>query len=111
MTDFRTVATTDDINPGEVLVVEYGRMWVLIFNVDGEFYAIEDRCSHADIHLSDGEINLQACTIKCPKHGSRFDFKTGQALDPPAVMPVMQFDVRVAGGDIQIARRTANKPS
>ncbi len=109
MTDFQTVATTDDISAGEVLVVEYGRMWVLLFYVDGEYYAIEDRCSHADVNLSDGEINLQACTIKCPKHGSRFDFKTGEALDPPAIMPVIQFDVRVQGNDIQIARRTLSK--
>ncbi len=109
MADFQTVATTDDINSGEVLLVEYGRYWVLLFNVDGEFYAIEDRCSHADVNLSDGEINLQACTIKCPKHGSRFDFKTGEALEAPAIMPVIQFDVRVEGSDIQVARRVHNK--
>ncbi|MEO1440890.1 MAG: Rieske 2Fe-2S domain-containing protein, partial [Chloroflexota bacterium] len=66
---------------------------------------IEDRCSHADVNLSDGEVDMAACTIRCPKHGSRFDIKTGEALDPPAVSPVIQFDVNVDGTDIQIARR------
>lgn len=105
MSDYRTVAKTSDLNPGEAIVVEYGRMWVLIFNVDGEYHAIEDRCSHADVNLSDGEINMKECTVKCPKHGSRFDFTTGEALDPPAIMPVITFDVRTEGDDIQIARR------
>ncbi|MEM6283159.1 MAG: non-heme iron oxygenase ferredoxin subunit [Chloroflexota bacterium] len=105
MANFKTVATTDELNPGEAMVVEHGRMWVLISNVDGEYYAIEDRCSHADVALSDGEIDLDACTVRCPKHGSRFDLKTGEPLDPPAVSPVILFDVNIDGTKIQVARR------
>jgi 3-phenylpropionate/trans-cinnamate dioxygenase ferredoxin component len=109
MAEFKTVAATDEINPGEVLLVECGQMWVLLFNVGGAYYAIEDRCSHADVNLSEGEIDLSACTIKCPKHGSQFDIKTGATLNPPAVTSVVTFDVQVVGSEIQIARRQKRK--
>lgn len=106
MTDFKTVAQADELNPGEAILVQDGRMRILIFNVDGEHYAIEDRCSHADVALSDGKIDLKTCQITCPKHGAKFDITTGAALKAPAVAPVMAFDVRVEDGAIQIKRRT-----
>lgn len=109
MADYRTVAQANEVNPGEAALVYYGRIPVLLFNIDGEYHAIEDRCSHADIALSDGEINLTTCRVKCPKHGSEFDIKSGAALNPPAIMPVMVFDVRVEGDDVQIARPTKSK--
>jgi 3-phenylpropionate/trans-cinnamate dioxygenase ferredoxin component len=106
MSDYRTVAQTSDIDPGEVLLVTFGRMMVLLFNVNGTYYAIEDRCSHADVELSGGTIDLNTCQIQCPKHGAEFDIKTGAALSPPAIAPVMTFDVRVEGQNIQLARKT-----
>lgn len=105
MSDFRAVAKEGELNAGEAMVVGYGRMWVILFNVDGELCAIEDRCSHADVELSGGEIDLAACQIQCPKHGARFDIKTGAALSAPAVTPVKTFDVRVQNGQIEIAPR------
>ncbi|MEO0563824.1 MAG: Rieske 2Fe-2S domain-containing protein, partial [Chloroflexota bacterium] len=82
---------------------------VLLFMIDGEFYAYEDRCSHADVTLNDGQIDLKSCQITCPKHGATFDIKTGEALTPPAIVPVVTFDVRVEGENIQIARKTHAK--
>lgn len=105
MADFQTVAAVDEVGENEAIVVNYGRLWVLIFNIGGEYYAIEDRCSHAEVELSGGEIDLNTCQIKCPKHGAKFDIKTGAALSAPAVMPVVTFDVRVVDNDIQIMRR------
>lgn len=105
MSDFKTVAHINDLQPNEATVVSYGRMWVILFNIEGTYYAIEDRCSHADVELSDGQIDLQACQIQCPKHGSKFDIKSGAALTPPAILPVRVFDVRTENEDIQIALR------
>jgi 3-phenylpropionate/trans-cinnamate dioxygenase ferredoxin component len=106
MADYRTVAQIGEINPGEAGLVSYGRIPVLLMNIDGTYHAIEDRCSHADVALSDGEINLNTCMVKCPKHGSEFDITTGAPQNPPAIMPVLVFDVRVEGDEVQIARPT-----
>lgn len=106
MSDFQSVAKVDEVGENEAIIVSFGRLSVLVFNLGGEYYAIEDRCSHADVELSGGSVDLEACTIQCPKHGAKFDIKTGVALSPPAVMPVFSFDVRVEGDEIQIARRS-----
>jgi nitrite reductase/ring-hydroxylating ferredoxin subunit len=103
MADFLTVATTDEIQPGQRLVVEIGRKWVAIFNVEGEYYAIEDRCTHDDGPLAEGE--LRDCVIECPRHGARFDIRTGKVLSPPALIDVPVYAVRVEGDQVQIQRR------
>lgn len=103
MNDFVTVATTDEITPGERLVVEIGRHWVAIFNVGGTYYAIEDVCTHDDGPLAEGE--LFGCEIECPRHGARFDLKTGKVTAPPALVPVPTYQVRVEGTEIQVEVR------
>lgn len=103
MADFKTVAQADELGENEAILVRYGRIPVIIFNIGGEYHAIEDKCTHADVALSGGEVNLNTCQITCPKHGAAFDIKTGQALSAPAVVPVMTFDVREHEGDIQLA--------
>lgn len=103
MSEFITVATTDEIPVGDRLVVEYGRSWVAIFNVDGQYYAIEDLCSHDDGPLADGQ--LTECTIECPRHGATFDIRTGKVLSPPALVDIPTYQVRVIGNEIQIAQR------
>lgn len=104
MTDFTTVATTDEIAPGERMVVELGRRWVAIFNVDGQYYAIEDRCTHDDGPLAEGE--LKNCIITCPRHGATFDIRNGKVLSAPAYVDVPAYDVRVNDNNIQIKPRT-----
>lgn len=101
MPEFVTIATTDEIPPGERIVVEYGRTWVAIFNVDGKYYAIEDRCTHDDGPLAEGE--LHECIIECPRHGATFDIRTGKVLTAPAMVDVPTYHVQVVGSDIQIA--------
>jgi 3-phenylpropionate/trans-cinnamate dioxygenase ferredoxin subunit len=100
--DWISVANVDEIAPGERLIVEIGRDWVVIFNVEGEFYALEDRCSHEDVPLSEG--TLTDCVIECRKHGATFDITTGQHLSPPAVAPVKKFPVRVEDDTVQIGK-------
>ncbi|MBZ0279699.1 MAG: non-heme iron oxygenase ferredoxin subunit [Anaerolineae bacterium] len=101
--EFITVATTSEIPLGERIVVEIGRRWIAIFNVDGQYYAIEDRCTHDDGPLAEGE--LHDCIIECPRHGATFDIRTGKVLSAPALVDVPAFTVRVNNDEIQIGPR------
>jgi 3-phenylpropionate/trans-cinnamate dioxygenase ferredoxin component len=103
MTDFVAIAKTDEVKPGERIVVEIGRYWIAVFNIDGTYYAIADVCTHDDGPLAEGE--LTGCEIECPRHGARFDVRTGKVTAPPAVIDVPRFDVRVEGDEIQVARK------
>jgi 3-phenylpropionate/trans-cinnamate dioxygenase ferredoxin component len=103
MSDFVTVARTDELLPGERLIVEIGRKWIAIFNIEGEYYAIADICSHDDGPLAEGE--LIGCEIACPRHGARFDVRTGKVLSPPALVDVPAYAVRVEGDEVQVARK------
>ncbi|HYO89185.1 MAG TPA: Rieske 2Fe-2S domain-containing protein, partial [Candidatus Limnocylindrales bacterium] len=83
MTDeFVTVGPVEELPPGERTVVRVGREFVVIFNVGGRFFALEDRCSHEDVPLSDGVIHEE--TVECLQHGAIFDLATGKDLAPPA---------------------------
>jgi 3-phenylpropionate/trans-cinnamate dioxygenase ferredoxin component len=101
MTEFVTVATTDEIPAGERIVIEIERKWVAVFNVDGIYYAILDICSHDDGPLAEGE--LHGCVIECPRHGATFDITTGKVLSAPALVDVPKYEVRVQGNEIQVA--------
>jgi 3-phenylpropionate/trans-cinnamate dioxygenase ferredoxin subunit len=72
---------------------------VLVANVNGEFLAIADTCSHAMAYLSEGEL-LDNCQVQCPDHGAVFDLRTGEALALPAVAPVETYKVSVEGDDV-----------
>lgn len=101
--DFVSVATVDELKPGERMVVELGRHWVAIFNVEGTYYAIEDVCTHDDGPLAEGELN--GCIIACPRHGATFDIRTGKVLSAPAMVDVKSYEVHIQGSDIQIKPR------
>jgi 3-phenylpropionate/trans-cinnamate dioxygenase ferredoxin subunit len=103
MTDFVTVASEGELPPGERMVVQIGRTWVAVFNVDGQFYAIQDVCTHDDGPLAEGK--LIGCEIECPRHGARFDLRDGRVTAPPALVPVPVYDVRVQDGQIQVASK------
>lgn len=103
VTDFVSVATVDELQPGERMVVELGRHWVAIFNVEGTYYAIEDVCTHDDGPLAEGE--LDGCIITCPRHGATFDIRTGKVLTAPAMVDVKSYEVQIKGNDIQVKAR------
>lgn len=103
-TEWVTVADVDEIAPGERLVFEVGRDWVILFNVGGTYYAVEDRCSHEDEPLAEGF--LSGHVLECPKHGATFDITTGEHLSPPAVRPIKWYPARVEGDVVQIAIST-----
>jgi nitrite reductase/ring-hydroxylating ferredoxin subunit len=101
--EFITVASVDEVPPGERLALGLGRDWIVLFNIEGAFYAIEDRCSHDDVPLSEGR--LIGTSVSCIKHGALFDVTTGDVLSPPAVRGVKTYPVRVVGDEVQIGRK------
>lgn len=94
------VARKSAIAPGSMQRVEVDGVAVLLCNVDGELYAVEDVCTHDGGALDAGE--LDGCRVMCPRHGALFDVTTGQALTPPAVMPLPTFPVHVDGDDVRV---------
>jgi 3-phenylpropionate/trans-cinnamate dioxygenase ferredoxin subunit len=90
------VCPLDELPPGDSRIVASGPLAVCVYNLDGELYAIEDRCSHDDGPLCEGDWDAEEGVVVCPRHGSRFDIRTGRALTLPAYLPVETFPVRVA---------------
>jgi 3-phenylpropionate/trans-cinnamate dioxygenase ferredoxin subunit len=95
------VCADGSLAEGEHSLVDIGGgMEVAVFRVQGAYYAIEDVCSHDDGPLADGE--LVGCQIICPRHGSRFDLRTGEALNLPAYRPIETFPVEIRDGRVLI---------
>lgn len=90
-----TVCPVGDLPPGDVKIVRAGELAIGVYNLGGEYYAIEDRCSHDDGPLAEGDFEPDEGVAICPRHGSRFDVRTGRALTLPAYLPVDTFEVRV----------------
>lgn len=100
MSRYVTVARTTDLPPGAREVFDVEGFYIAVFNVGGSYYAIEDICTHDDGPLAEGEVI--GTEIECPRHGGRFDLRTGAVTRMPAVVPVSWFPVRVAGDEIQV---------
>jgi 3-phenylpropionate/trans-cinnamate dioxygenase ferredoxin component len=96
------VCPVEELPPGEVKIVRAGEISVGVYNADGEFYAIEDRCSHDDGPLAEGDWEPEELVAICPRHGSRFDIRTGKALSLPAYLPVETFPVKVVDGVVKV---------
>jgi 3-phenylpropionate/trans-cinnamate dioxygenase ferredoxin component len=102
MAELIDICPTDSLPPGAVRLVEWEDLEIGVFNCAGEILAIEDRCSHDDGELIEGELDEATCTIECPRHGSRFDLRSGKPLNLPAYEPVDTFPVSVQDGVIKI---------
>jgi 3-phenylpropionate/trans-cinnamate dioxygenase ferredoxin subunit len=100
MSDWITVAKVGELAPGDHRVVDVDGAAVVVFNLGGEYYAIEDVCTHDGGQLTGGTI--EGDEIVCPRHGARFSIRTGEALTAPAYEPVAKFPVRVENGVIQV---------
>ena len=97
------VARVEDIPPGHAARTEIDGRPIAIFNVDGDFYALDDTCSHAEASLSEGDLDVDFCAVECPLHGSQFDLRTGEPLTLPAVEPVASHRVVVEDGVVRVA--------
>jgi len=96
------ICPVDELPPGATKVVAWEDLEIGVVNCGGELLAIEDRCSHDDGDLMEGEIDAADCTVECPRHGSLFDLRTGKPLTLPAYVPVDTFPVSVADGVIKV---------
>jgi len=101
MSDFVKVAETSDIPAGRVKVVVVGDRRIALCNVDGQFFAIDDLCTHDGGSLDQGE--LQGDVIECPRHGARFSVRTGKVLALPAVKALDTYPLTVEGSEIRVA--------
>ncbi len=107
MTDGTTTTTIEvcalaELPPGERRLVEHAGQKIGVFNCDGALYAIEDRCSHDNGPLAEGELDAAACTVECPRHGSLFDLTTGRPRTLPAYAPVRTFPVTIEDDTITL---------
>ena len=92
------VAPVEELPPGTMRLVPAGERLVGVFNCGGSYYAIEDRCSHDDGPLAEGDWDPEACVVVCPRHGSRFDLQTGIPMTLPAFEAVETFPVSIRDG-------------
>ena len=96
------VCRLDELPPGAHKVVELDDVDVAVVNCGGEILAIEDRCSHDDGILLEGELDQERCRVECPRHGSWFDLRSGRPLNLPAYQPVDTYDVLIEDGTIKL---------
>ena len=89
------ICPATELPPGAMRLVEHDGRKIGVFNCEGTLYAIEDRCSHDDGPLAEGEFDTDNCTVECPRHGSLFDLRTGKPKTLPAYVPVDTFPVVV----------------
>jgi 3-phenylpropionate/trans-cinnamate dioxygenase ferredoxin subunit len=100
MSQFVSVARVDEIAPGQKKIVEVDGSLVVVVNLDGSFYAVEDVCTHDGGPLGEGK--LDGCELICPRHGARFDVRSGAATRMPAISPAPTYAVRVEDGDVLV---------
>lgn len=103
ITDTLSVCPASELGEGEMRLLETDGRKIGVFRcAGGELMAIEDRCSHDDGPLAEGEFDAEACTVECPRHGSLFDLRSGRPKTLPAYQPVATFSVREEGGEVRL---------
>jgi 3-phenylpropionate/trans-cinnamate dioxygenase ferredoxin subunit len=100
MSDWIDVAKAGEIAPGGHRVVDADGTHIAVFNIEGEYYAIEDMCTHDGGELAGGIV--EGDQIQCLRHGAKFCIRTGEALTAPAYEPTAKFPVRVENGVVQV---------
>lgn len=103
MAEFVRVATVDEIRDGTVQAFTLNGETIAVANCGGEFYAINNICSHAYAELARGDVDTDECTLECPLHGSAFDLVTGRPRGLPAIKPVETYPVQIVGDEVQVA--------
>lgn len=98
--EFIPIAEVEEVGDGDRLFIEIDGAMIALFNLGGEYYAIADLCSHDDGPVAEGD--LEGHEIICPRHGARFDIRSGEVLSLPAAVDIPAYPVRVEDGEIQI---------
>ena len=100
MADFVKVAKTNEIELGQARLVDVKGKRIALFNVDGQFFAVDNTCTHKGGPLAEGAISGHEVT--CPWHGATFDVRTGEVVNLPAPRGIARYGVRVTGIDIEV---------
>lgn len=93
----------DKLQPGTTLRLDVGEEGICLVRVGDQFYAVSDRCSHANVSLSEGDVDESECTVECWKHGSTFSLVDGQPQCLPATQPIRVFTVARDGDDVVVS--------
>ena len=98
------VCAVSELLPGEMKTAwdEVTSVPIVVFNYDGEYYALEDKCSHEDFELSAGSFDADEATIECVLHGARFDIRNGRVLCQPASADIATYVVRIENGEVYV---------
>lgn len=91
---------TSELSINSSKVINLGDKQIALFNYEGEYYALDDMCSHAEASLSEGDV--YDCKVECPLHGAEFDLRTGEALTPPASKAVVCYEITTDENSIYI---------
>ena len=94
------LCSTADLADGEARRFDVAGHRIALVHLSGQWFAVGDRCSHADVSLSEGEVMIEECAIECWKHGSTFDLRTGEPQSLPATRPVPVYEVFVEADDV-----------
>lgn len=100
MSDWVDVAAAEEFPPGARRVVDVDGVQILVVNLDGAYFALEDVCTHDGTPIGEGDVHGDEIT--CPRHGARFCLRTGRALCAPAYEPIPTFPVRISAGIVQV---------
>jgi nitrite reductase/ring-hydroxylating ferredoxin subunit len=103
MAEYVAVAAEDEIPDGTIRSFDVGAVEVAVAHCAGEWYAVDNICSHAHAYLAEGELDTDDCLIECPLHGARFDLATGRVRSLPATEPIATYPVRVIDGRVEVA--------
>ncbi len=99
----KTKIKKSEIKVGQAKSYTFGDEKIIVCNIDESYFALRDICSHDNGELVSGECSLiENCQIECPRHGARFDVKTGEAKKMPAVAPIKTYKVNVVGDELEI---------
>lgn len=98
--NFERVASIGDIAENDKKLVTVGGKPLLLCRSDGQYFAIENRCTHDHEQLVGG--NIRKCSIVCPFHGARYSLKTGRPFGPPAFEPIATYPVRIVGSEVEV---------
>jgi nitrite reductase/ring-hydroxylating ferredoxin subunit len=100
VTEWVPAARAEDVQPGEGFRVEVNGAAIALWNVDGEYYATSDVCTHEETSLSAGD--LWGEVVECPLHGAQFDVRTGEVISLPAIFPLPTYPVKLEAGTIYV---------
>ncbi len=107
LSEFIPTVAAERVPEGGMLGVKAGGEHVLLARIEGEFFAINDICSHFHAHLSSGELLPESCQVQCPLHDSCFDLRTGEPSEPPAEDPVATYTVQIVDGILHVGPKQA----